>query len=482
MLRVALMTLTIAFIASAIPAADTAAPASSTNSANAPVVQPDKIPGKWKIEPQPLPPLDEILKRPPATQPPYGLYIWADDYIKYHDDIRKVGWRCFRVGGDMDDEAEKAMAEDGVSAVWAVAGPRGNKKWKNRADYPSDEAFIADFLKNVEIFLTRYGPGGTLFKEDPNLPNRPVLFVEIWNEPNGHYMIPDSNDRPKDKAERDALYAKVLPAAYDAIKKKWPTVQVVGFSAAWGAGDAIRFIGNVFAKDPARIAKSFDFLSVHPYQPGTPPDTYAVRAWGQFSVASGLKDIRDIMAKYGAGDRPVWYTECGWPISKADGGAFEMSADATVPPLLQAAYVCRMYAMTMRLGVREADIMYITDADKYNAGFFTRSKVWRPSAYAVQTMIKMLPNPKIRKAISDGVDGYYAYECQADGLAKASPQGMVTMAWNVAGPKTVEIAVPTAQAQVVDMLGNEKTLAAKDGKITVEVGPCPVYIRALSMK
>ena len=44
-----------------------------------------------------------------------------------------------------------------------------------------------------------------------------------------------------------------------------------------------------------------------------------------------------------------------------------MSADVTVTPLLQAAYVCRMYALTMRLGVRETDIMYISDADKYNA-------------------------------------------------------------------------------------------------------------------
>ena len=59
--------------------------------------------------------------------------------------------------------------------------------------------------------------------------------------------------------------------------------------------------------------------------------------------------------------------------------------------------------------------------------------------------------------------------CQADSLSKISPQGIVTMAWNVAGPETVEITVPTAQAQVMDMLGNEKTVATKDGKITVEV-------------
>ena len=492
MLRVALMTL--AFVTSSVLAADSATPAASAPATNAPVVQPNKIPGNWKIEPQPLPPLDEILKRPAATQPTYGLYLWGEDYVRYRDEIKKVGWRNFRVGGDMDDDAVKAMAEDGVSAVWTV-GLRinGNVK-KNRPDYPSDEAFIADFLKGVDIFLTRYGPGGTLFKENPNLSKRPVLFVEIWNEPNFQYMIPDLAEakdqtpaqekqaRDKLQAEREALYAKVLPATYDAIKKKWPTVTVLGFGAGGAAKADVGFILHLFEKDPVRIARSFDILSTHPYQPPTPPETCTLRTWGQYSVAGSLKEIRDILAKYSVADRPVWYTECGWPISKADGGAFEMSDKEVVTPQLQAAYICRMYALTLRLGVREADIMYITDADNYNAGFFTRDKAWRPSAYAVQTMIKLLPNPKIKKAISDGVDGYYSYELQADGLAKESSQSLVTMAWNVAGPKTVEIAVVTPKAQVLDMLGHEKTVAAKDGKITVEVGPCPVYIRALGLE
>ena len=282
----------------------------------------------------------------------------------------------------MDDEAVKAMAEDGVSAVWTV-GLRINKNVKkNRADYPTDEAFIADFLKGVDVFLTRYGPGGTLFTENPKVPNRPVMYVEIWNEPNFQYMIPDpveSKDQtPAEKqaarkeleGQREALYAKVLPATYELIKKKWPTVMVLGFGAGGAAHADIRFIEHVFEKDPAKIGKSFDILSTHPYQPPAPPDAYCVRPWGQFSVAASAKEIRDVMAKYGVGERAIWYTECGWPISKADGGAFAMSDQATVPPLLQAAYVCRMYAMTMRLGVREADIMYVTDADKLQRRFF----------------------------------------------------------------------------------------------------------------
>ena len=479
MLRIAITALALAFAVSGVRAADTAAPAAAP-AANAPVVQPDKIPGNWKIEPQPLPPLDEILKRPAATLPVYGLYTWAEGYRKNRESLKQVGWRVFRLGGPFEDDDMKMFAEDGVEVMVCPSNPSK----KNYKDFDSDEAFIAAYLKSIDEFLTRYGPGGTFFKDNPAAPQRPILHCEIWNEPNFHYMIPDdkSKTRGEINAQRDALYAKVLPAVYDAIKRKWPTVQVVGFGAGGASKDDIRFIGNVFAKDPAHIAKSFDILSTHPYQ-NTPPDTYDVRAWGQYSVASSLRAIREIMTQGGAAGKPVWYTECGWPISKADGGEYEMDGkEETTTPLLQAAYIVRMYALAMRLGVERVHIMHVRDIHGYNAGFFLNNGSWRPSAFAVQTIVKLMPNPKIKKAVSDGVDGYYAYECQADGLAKESPQGLVIMAWNVAGPKTVEITVPTPKAQVVDMLGHEKTVAAKDGKITVEVGPCPVYVRALGLE
>ena len=76
-LRIALTMLAALFAASSVLAADGGAPG-----ADAPVVQPEKIPGNWKVEPLPLPPLEEIAKRP-ATGPVYGLYLWGGDYIKY---------------------------------------------------------------------------------------------------------------------------------------------------------------------------------------------------------------------------------------------------------------------------------------------------------------------------------------------------------------------------------------------------------------
>ena len=146
-----------------------------------------------------------------------------------------------------------------------------------RQDFDSDEAFIAAYVKVIGAFLTRYGPGGTFFKDNPALPKQPIQFVEIWDEPNFQYLIPDRpDDRQALEAERETLYAKVLPAAYKAIKEKWPAVTVLGFRAGGGNLGDVRFTQHVIEKDPARLAKSFDVLSTHPYQPPTPPEVDSI--------------------------------------------------------------------------------------------------------------------------------------------------------------------------------------------------------------
>ena len=252
-------------------------------------------------------------------------------------------------------------------------------------------------------------------------------------------------------------------------------MQVVGFGAGGASADDVRFIRNVLDADP-NVAQCFDILSTHPYVPPAPPETDAVRSWGSYSIAKGLDSIRKTLAKHGAGEKPIWYTEMGWPITKADGGFYETKEKDLATPLLQAAYVCRTYAYAMRLGVERVHIMFATDTDNFNAGFFLRDGKWRPSATAVQTMIAQMLRPGLQRAISDGAGGFYAYEFICDVQVPDGP-AFVTMAWNVEGPKTVEIPVKGAKATLVDMLGAEKPLKAKDGKVMVEVGPLPVYIR-----
>ena len=168
------------------------------------LAQPDSIPGDWEIRAEPLLPLSVLKTLLPPEKPLYGLYTWCGEYRIHREDIKQVGWKSIRIGGPMDDTTFAMIVEDDMEVMMTL-GLRVHGKGRNRSSYKSDKTFIADFLKGVDAFLTRYGPGGTFFADNPGLPQRPVQYVEIWNEPNFQYMIPDREPRAEVEAEREAL-------------------------------------------------------------------------------------------------------------------------------------------------------------------------------------------------------------------------------------------------------------------------------------
>ena len=239
------------------------------------------------------------------------------------------------------------------------------------------------------------------------------------------------------------------------------------------AGD-LRFLQGAHAANPG-LSSDFDVLSTHPYVRPAPPEANLIEKWGSYSITRSIANIRATLAKDGNPDKPVWITEIGWPISQADGGIFPTpTSKSFVTPLLQAAYVCRTYALALRLGVERVHVMFAVDTDNFHGGFFLKDGSWRPSAHAVQTMIRLLPDPRLTSAISDGKNGFFAYTF-ASGAMPPAPKDVI-MAWNVNGPIAVQIPAPAENVRVTDMLGHETELFAKDGKITLTVGPCPVYV------
>lgn len=444
------------------------------------LVQPDHVPGNWDLAiPQDFLPLEKALRRKEPGKLVYGLYSWAGEYLTFRDDIQKVGWPSIRIAGPFHDDIMTALAEDEAVTMLTVGNwlldPASNA---NRTDYASDEALIKDYAEKLDAFISRYGPGGTFLKEHPELPQRPIVDIELWNEPNFQYLIPpDGRPWQEMETEREKLYAKILPAIYTATKARLPEVNIIGFATGGMSAGDLRFIEHVHEINPA-VAKSYDVLSTHPYVRPAAPEANSVQSWGSYSISRNLNIIKDTLAKYGRGDTPIWYTEIGWPILEEDGGKFPTTKPhECVPPLLQAAYVCRTYALALRLDIERVHIMYITDADHFNAGFFDKdTQAWRPAAKAVQTMIKTLPNPRLTGSIGDGTDGYYAYTYQADSAKGDAVGNKVIMAWNVAGKKSVRMDGLPARVQLTDMLGATRELVTENGALSLEIGPYPVYL------
>jgi hypothetical protein len=257
-------------------------------------------------------------------------------------------------------------------------------------------------------------------------------------------------------------------------------VQVVGFAAGGAAGADTPFIKGVFAADP-QITSSFDILSTHPYIRPAPPDGNSVNSWGLRSIADSTKMIRSIMKANGAEAKPIWWTENNWSIYPEDGGAFiegqiykrEIKKDASSE--LQAAYLVRGYAWALRLGVERLHYMAITDTDGCNAGMINKDGSYRLSAHAVKNMIALMPRPKLLDAVTENINGTYVYRFDPD--FASDTDSPVIMAWRAQGPEAVSVPWSGASAVVTDMLGHTKTVPATDGKIRLEIGPYPVYIR-----
>jgi len=309
--------------------------------------QPTRIPGSWKLTDQPYPPLNQIIAQPRTRRPVYGLYCWASEYIKYQDFIEEVGFLNLRCSGPFNDEAFRLMVEDGIEVMHTISAriygtfkPEAPMSdWRNRADYDSDEAFIADFCLGIERFLERYGPEGSFFEDNPDLPHRPVRYIEIFNEPNfwfldvGRHDKANRNPTPGNRLaieeNRAKLYGKLLVAAYNRVKIGWPEVKVVGFAAGGVSKADIAFIRKVHEFN-SKVADSYDILSTHPYVRPVPPEVTFVKSWGSYSIASSLDNIRATMRQHGSSGRPIWYTELNWTILPEVGGAYDQIGRAHV--------------------------------------------------------------------------------------------------------------------------------------------------------
>ncbi len=120
-----------------------------------------------------------------------------------------------------------------------------------------------------------------------------ISEYEVWNEQNSEHFWrnPDPGD-----------YADFLRLTYQLVKAVDPQAKVVYGGTA---GVPLDYIEASFA---AGAVGSFDIMSVHPYHIEGGPEL----------MIPELRELRQLMERYGASDRPIWITEIGWPTANAD--------------------------------------------------------------------------------------------------------------------------------------------------------------------
>jgi len=155
---------------------------------------------------------------------------------------------------------------------------------------PSDPASMARFAAAA---VARYGPGGSLWRQNPGAPARPIRAWQVWNEP----TLPVYwGGRPDARA-----YVRLLKAVNGAIKRLDRRAEVVTAglppSILAGAVPVKKYVDQMYR---AGGKKAFDTLAIN---------TYA-RSAGELGRL--LRSVRKIMNRHGDRRAKIWITELGW--------------------------------------------------------------------------------------------------------------------------------------------------------------------------
>jgi hypothetical protein len=191
-----------------------------------------------------------------------------------------------------------AAARNGVGVLPVVTG---TPSWAAQepgdpASPPRDGADVGRFL---HALVQRYGKGGSLWAEHPELTARPIRDWQVWNEPN--------IDLYWSRQPFARSFVRMLKGARTGLRAADPKARLVlaGLpNKSWAALRSIYAAGG---------RKSFDVVALHPYT-GKP-----------VNVVELVRRARRIMKRYGDRKKPLWVTELSWPaaLGKLEPRGFE---------------------------------------------------------------------------------------------------------------------------------------------------------------
>ena len=171
----------------------------------------------------------------------------------------------------------------------------------------------AAWRKFVRAAVARYGPGGSFWTENPDLPPDPVHYWQIWNEQNSpDFWAPGPSPRS---------YAKLLKISADTLHATDPGAKIVlgGMfegNVSFGAILSWRYLAELYRVGAAR---DFDVVGAHPYSPKIS------------SYKFQLRRLAAVIRRHDDRVTPIWIDEIGWgsgrggsPLNKGPEGQAQM--------------------------------------------------------------------------------------------------------------------------------------------------------------
>ena len=176
-----------------------------------------------------------------------------------------------------------------------------------------------------------------------------ISHFEIWNEPDGQWAF---RGQPED-------YARMLAAAYDAIKSQAPGAQVVLGGSMYPGPDGEAWLQRSFETPGVAAASKFDIANLH------------LRGDAAFML-NDLRARRAFMARWGR-SVPMWVTEHGYPSDPA----YQAVVRRPTGEQAQADYLAVTLPM---LALNGADQVFVTLRDAGSGEFASEGIVEGPGS------------------------------------------------------------------------------------------------------
>jgi hypothetical protein len=199
----------------------------------------------------------------------------------------------------------------------------------------------------VKALVLRYGSNGTFWRDNPQVPRKPIEMWQIWNEPNVFPFWPQG-PRPYWVG-----YVPLLRAAHDAIKQADPKAKVVLAGLPNYSWIALKRI----IKHGGR--NLFDVAAIHPYTK-TPQGVITI-----------LSYARRVLNQLGEARKPMLADEISWGSSLGNGkGPGQVGLDIATTQAGQAQKLGRLLPMLARnrSRLRLAGFYYYNWADLEQKG------------------------------------------------------------------------------------------------------------------
>jgi hypothetical protein len=268
---------------------------------------------------------------------------------------------------------------------------------------------------------------------------------EIWNEPDNQFWQPKSNPEH---------YAALVNTTCEVVKD---TAERVGARMMAGAASWFKFdfLEKTFQHG---AGKSCDIYSIHPYGLRGSPDAG--------KLVEHTEKLHDMMSKYGAGDKKIWFTEFGYLTMPAPGGFTESYA---------AAYLVHEYVLALSLPYVERLFFYDIRDDGVNPtdpedhmGLMFADGSAKVGFAAYNTMARKIGSRKFTRVIDFG-SGTAGYEYSGD-------DGNTVIVWSLDGAAVISLSTDENGVVVTDMMGNAKRVLPVNGQLVLPVSYEPVFI------